>query len=421
MVCTGRLVFRCQLTCSAPRYHGKCLKIARGKVKDEDKYTCPICDWRVKIPRDAARPKLEELQAWADDIAALPFQPEEEEVLEKIIDNAQRFRDHIAGYVNPILSTEAEADTQRFYLRKIEGAEILLSYETNFFRQELHRWCPVAPEAPPVTAESKSTRKPRPTKLQKLLMQYNVEDVEDLPDDAKAKANSLKRKAMQAAAQAQAQAQASAPGVRSSDGMTPTTPTQFSGNIHPPFFSHSSQPPSAGLTSSTHQRSPQRSERSLKVEAMDIDGGPALHAGLFIGNGSGGPQLIGDGPAISVEERFLQGDESLYTGEGKAQALEYVKRAEGERKRAEEVFGPDVWTDELSSTSRSGPIRLAAQEDDGDMVNMFVDLTDPDEEEDSPSKKKDEPATTAAAPDAAITADSLESERNGMDALLDGA
>ena len=55
------------------RYHYKCLKIARGKVKEDDKYTCPICDWRMKIPRDAARPKLEDLIALTDEISPLAF------------------------------------------------------------------------------------------------------------------------------------------------------------------------------------------------------------------------------------------------------------------------------------------------------------------------------------------------------------
>ncbi|KAJ2979765.1 hypothetical protein NUW58_g7118 [Xylaria curta] len=187
-------------------YHGKCLKIARGKVKEDDKYTCPICDWRVKIPRDAARPKLEDLIAWQEEIPSLPFQPEEEEVLKKIIDKAQEFRRHIAGFCTPVVATASEADTQRFYLRKIEGAEILLSYETNFFRQELHKWSPVAPEPPPVLDVSKSTRKPRPTKLQKLLLQYGVDDPDDLPEAVKGKANSLKRKAQNAEAAAAAAA-----------------------------------------------------------------------------------------------------------------------------------------------------------------------------------------------------------------------
>ncbi|KAI9740516.1 MAG: hypothetical protein M1834_005096 [Cirrosporium novae-zelandiae] len=162
-------------------YHGKCLKIARGKVKDYDNYTCPICDWRVKIPRDAARPKLEDLIGWQDEIIDLPFQPDEEEVLKSIINVAQDFRDIVRPFCNPILSTADEVPTNLFWLRKIEGAEILLVDETNWFRQELHRWAPVAPDPPPKLEYSNSTRKPRPTKQQRMMAELGVERPEDLP------------------------------------------------------------------------------------------------------------------------------------------------------------------------------------------------------------------------------------------------
>lgn len=163
------------------RYHGKCLKIARGKVKEDDNYTCPICDYRVKIPRDAARPKLEDLIDWQAEIPGLPFQPEEEAILEEIISTAKAFRDAMRPYINPVMTNPEEVTSQRFYLRKIEGAEILLSFETNFFRQELHKWAPVAPNPPPVLEQSLSTRKPRPTKQQKLMAQHNVNSPEELP------------------------------------------------------------------------------------------------------------------------------------------------------------------------------------------------------------------------------------------------
>lgn len=84
-------------------------------------------------------------------------------------------------YVNPVMTTPEEVTTQRFYLRKIEGAEVLLADETNFFRQELHKWAPVAPDPPPVLEISLSTRKPRPTKQQKLMTQLGIEDPESLP------------------------------------------------------------------------------------------------------------------------------------------------------------------------------------------------------------------------------------------------
>ncbi len=163
------------------RYHGKCLKIARGKVKEDDNYTCPICDYRVKIPRDAARPKLEDLVDWQAEIPGLPFQPEEEEILNEIISTAKAFRIYMRPYINPVMTNPEEVTSQRFYLRKIEGAEILLGFETNFFRQELHKWAPVAPNPPPVLEQSLSTRKPRPTKQQKLMQQHNVSSPDELP------------------------------------------------------------------------------------------------------------------------------------------------------------------------------------------------------------------------------------------------
>ena len=178
------------------RYHGKCLKLARGKVKEADRYKCPICDWRQKIPREAARPKLEELQNWHEELESLPFQPDEEQCLIDLIDTAQTFRDYIAPYINPISVSPEEVSTMRFYLRKVEGADVLLAYETNFLRQELHRMAPVSDQAPPVVDHSASTRKPRPTKIQKLMAQFNVTNPQDLPEQYRARP-STKRKIME--------------------------------------------------------------------------------------------------------------------------------------------------------------------------------------------------------------------------------
>lgn len=177
------------------RYHSKCLKIARGKMKEYEIFTCPICDWRVKIPRDAARPKLEDLQNWADEIPNLPFQPEEEDLLNRIIDKAQSFRDFLQQFTagNQICRTSEEMPTMLFYLRKLEGAEVLLAYETNSFRQELHKWQPIAPEPPLILEHSLSTRKPRPTKQQKIMKELGVAKPEDLPSHLRTK-QTVKRK-----------------------------------------------------------------------------------------------------------------------------------------------------------------------------------------------------------------------------------
>ncbi|KAK3297402.1 PLU-1-like protein-domain-containing protein [Chaetomium fimeti] len=390
-------------------YHGKCLKIARGKVKEDDKYTCPICDWRVKIPRDAARPKLEDLLSWQDEIPNLPFQPEEEEVLKKIIDNATDFRNHISAYCNPIMATASEAEAQRFYLRKIEGAEILLAYETNFFRQELHKWSPVAPEPPPVLEVSKSTRKPRPTKLQKMLAQYGVEDPDDLPEDVKGKANSLKRKALNAEAAAAA---ASAPSGSIMMVGSPGYPSPHS------FFprNSSAQPPTPGLSNHAHshssggadgssshnQQGPSGSSSILRADSMDIDPSSA-HPGLFLRDGAGpGPQLLVSGDSThDLEERLLRGtfddDElnaHLSTDHGRARVLEILSRTDTGRRRAEEIFGPGARGGGDRGRDDGGPSSAARDNDpigigvgnegDGD-DSMFVELVNQDDDEDGDS------------------------------------
>ncbi|KAI5857437.1 jumonji superfamily protein [Durotheca rogersii] len=401
-------------------YHGKCLKIARGKVKEDDKYTCPICDWRVKIPRDAARPKLEELISWQEEIPTLPFQPEEEELLKKIIDNAQEFRNHISAFCNPVLATPSEADTQRFYLRKIEGAEILLSMETNFFRQELHKWSPVAPEPPPVLEISKSTRKPRPTKLQKMLAQYGVEDPDDLPENMKSKANSLKRKAMNAEAAAAAAAASSTTGL-AHPNMTSPTPHSFATGNHS-FFSRGSQPSTPSLAGAPHAHAPQRSNSisssrpgsSLRPDPLEMGNPPGLHPDFFIsgGNGGPGPSLAAPDSTLAFEDRLPRGQDdgiNLSTDAGKAKALEMLRLTETGRKRAEEIFGPGVWNSRDDAFGSRSNIGQGQQEDDKDVDKMFQDLTNADDEDD-PKKDRQRERDRQS-----VTADSFEAERNAMD------
>ena len=221
-------------------YHGKCLKIARGKVKEDDKYTCPICDYRLKIPRDASRPKLEDLQAWQDELDTLPFQPDEDDALGAIIDDAQTYRDFIKPIIHSdVPTTPEEVDTMRFHLRKIEGADILLSEETNFLRQELHKWAPVAPEPPPFIQQSASTRKPRPTKQQKLMAQLGITDPEDLPHEYKIKYHITKKKPDDVQNKSQPQSQPAGDSA-SPSGSQPPAPissiSQSSASAEKPFY-----------------------------------------------------------------------------------------------------------------------------------------------------------------------------------------
>jgi histone demethylase JARID1 len=343
----------------------------------------------VKIPRDAARPKLEDLHVWFDDISHLPFQPEEEEVLKKIIDNAQAFRNHVAGYINPLLSSQAEAETQRFYLRKIEGAEILLVKETNFFRQELFKWCRIADEPPPLIEESKSTRKPRPTKLQKMLAEYGVDDPDNLPDEVKGKANSLRRKTKPPSLGEQSSSLAN---------ILPKTPT-FGHPLGPNATQASSgagrDMATGDLAHTARSDLPlsRGSDGSAKVDPMLLNGTADLPHGLLLSDGSGGPQLLVDNSSLSIEEQLLRGQEDLLnieTDVGKSKALEILGRTETGRKRAEEIFGPNIWVGERAFSSRADLLREGPQEDEGDVNAMFIDLTNQDTDDDENVRKGNE-------------------------------
>ncbi|KAL9019524.1 MAG: hypothetical protein Q9185_003224 [Variospora sp. 1 TL-2023] len=265
-------------------YHGKCLKIARGKFKEDDKYTCPICDWRVKIPRDAARPKLEELQDWQQEITTLPFQPEEEDTLRDIIDNGAKFKDFMKPYTNPMISTSQEVATQRFYLRKIEGAEILLSDETNFFRRELHKWAPVAPIPPPMLDVSLSTRKPRPTKQQKEMSRLGITNPDDLPQHLRTKQHNFPKQRKSSDANSSKGHHPLQPAPRRGRGRS-DTPNSASMGSSREAHTHGHRLPAAMTSAQTdssypagrqsqghhHMLSPQHNPYSIAHSARDMD------------------------------------------------------------------------------------------------------------------------------------------------------
>lgn len=393
------------------RYHYKCLKIARGKVKEDDKYTCPICDYREKLPRDAARPKLEDLVSLTEEISHLPFQPEEEEILNNIIDNAQTFREHIARYCNPLVSTEAEIETQRFYLRKLEGAEVLLSYETNFFRQELHKWCPVAPIPPPILQVSLSTRKPRPTKLQKMLAEYGVDNPDDLPEHAKGKANSLRRKA----ANAEAAAAAAAAQTPNKSILLPSGAGAYGGAS---MYSQGPESNGSSVSPGGHGERGGGSSDGDQAKTNPSDADSGFHPGFL---DSGGPVLV-NSSSMTLEDRLLQGMEDgvdLHTEAGKSKALEILGRTDIGRKQAESIWGPDVWGMGPKRSSMGDSRRSVSpangdeglKQDDGNVDQMFKEMTNHDDDED---KRKEDSMSEA------VTAESFENERNALDAMIDG-
>src|SRR5579859_5058762 len=144
------------------RYHMKCLKINKKKFDQNEGWDCPICDWKKEIPRSSTRPTLSQLKEWVDLAAPLPFLPEELRTVNQIIAGADAW----VASIQPLLQAGQIRSISkcRFYLRKIEGAEVFLPNEYNFFRQAAHQLAPLTSTPPPVIEESKSLKKTKPRK-----------------------------------------------------------------------------------------------------------------------------------------------------------------------------------------------------------------------------------------------------------------
>ena len=147
------------------RYHLRCLKISKKKFDPQDGWDCPICDWRKQIPRTNTRPTIVELTDWIQNAESLPFRPGEVQLVQRIIAQMEAWR----ATLQPTLQADQlpSLDTCRFYLRKIEGAEVFLPVEYNFFRRAMHRLAPVSTTPPPPAAETRVlTKKTRTRKYQ---------------------------------------------------------------------------------------------------------------------------------------------------------------------------------------------------------------------------------------------------------------
>ena len=147
------------------RYHMKCLKISKKKFDHNEGWDCPICDWRKGISRATTRPTLSDLKEWVGLAETLPFRPEELQVTVKNID----LIDAWVASIRPVLENPQSLTINkcRFYLRKIEGGEIFLPAEYNFFRRTAHSLAPTSSTPPPLASETKIAKKPR-TKKPKL-------------------------------------------------------------------------------------------------------------------------------------------------------------------------------------------------------------------------------------------------------------
>lgn len=134
----------------------------KKKFDQNEGWDCPICDWRKEISRTSTRPNLIELKEWVAAAETLPFCPDELVIVRKIIALADAW----VASIEPVLQNKelSSLSNCRFYLRKIEGAEVFLPAHYNFFRQTAHALAPMTVTPPPLAAESRVIKKPRPKK-----------------------------------------------------------------------------------------------------------------------------------------------------------------------------------------------------------------------------------------------------------------
>jgi histone demethylase JARID1 len=159
---------------------------------------------------------------------------------------------------------------------------------------------------------------------------------------------------------------------------------------------------------------------------MDLDHSPFY---LQDGNG-GGPRLhVDNGSMRNIEERLLSGfpdvedlGMNINNKDDKAKILEVLGRTEDGRKKAIEIFGRDVWGRKSidQGPSHDDPLGIGIGGNDGDDNDnrMFMDLVNDDNDVDhhSGDGKDVHNHNNNNNP---LMADSLESERNEVDMLLD--
>jgi [histone H3]-trimethyl-L-lysine4 demethylase len=166
------------------RYHGKCLKFGRNKEKAySEKFICPVCDWRVSINREAQRPRLEDLERWLKLADDLPLIPDEVIPLRNIVKNGIEFRNFVHPLIEGRIFDYSSLPEARFYLRKLEGAEILLVDELNMLRREVHRVNPIA-ASPPPPADTPRTLIQRKARSKQIKHETEVFSVSPVSTDA---------------------------------------------------------------------------------------------------------------------------------------------------------------------------------------------------------------------------------------------
>ncbi|CEP24421.1 unnamed protein product [Cyberlindnera jadinii] len=146
-------------------YHCKCLKFGRGKSKEVENYICPICDYHVPVPREFNCPKLEDVEEVVNLGSFGDLNPDQLDVLSDIANDGLKFRSFLHEaftWEDGLIVNETDVAKVRFYLRKLEGASVLLLDEYNQLRQLTWALDPFCDGPPPNIDCSNKTQRRKP-------------------------------------------------------------------------------------------------------------------------------------------------------------------------------------------------------------------------------------------------------------------
>lgn len=136
-------------------YHSKCLKNAGVKTKSQEEFICHICDSHVPTTWKDYRPSLADIEDIFQQSHWLPLQSPEVVLLQHVIQKTCEFKEWVETHVIKNVTVENSTLTHeeaRFYLRKLEGVEVVIPELVDYFRNVVWNKDPVG-DIKPVTAE----------------------------------------------------------------------------------------------------------------------------------------------------------------------------------------------------------------------------------------------------------------------------
>lgn len=132
-------------------YHSKCLKNAGVKTRSQEEFICHICDSHVPTQWKDYKPSLEEIEEVFQQSHWLPLQCPEVVLLQHVIQRSSEVQEKLTTRVirdQDPKASDISADEARYYLRRLEGLELVIPKMVDYFRQVIYSKDPVGSKPP---------------------------------------------------------------------------------------------------------------------------------------------------------------------------------------------------------------------------------------------------------------------------------